>query len=396
WETEVAVVNTGSTQTVSGEFKGYNSAGQEVGSVAMTLAPHGRREIIVGTEFAGAATICYGVFECASSEVTGCARLYVDGKWRMALPATARINAGDIFIPHIASDQTWTTEIALVNTTASSASVTIAFDNGSSKTVDLGAKEQWSSSIRNLFQGTPQGEIHSAVIENAAGIIGAELFSSGNLLSGVLIADETAAAIYYPHVVMNPATWITGIVAYNPSSVACTMTVTPYREDGTMLSPVTETIEGRGRYFGTVTGLGLSGETAWVKIESTQAITGFEAFINNNNGNQLAGYTGVNISGKEGVFPILETNGWSAATFVNLEASDARVDLRAYNDAGVQIAHETITVGPNEKYSGGITSLFSQSIAGATYIAYDSDKTVVTFQANGSGDGMMLDALQGM
>ena len=76
--------------------------------------------------------------------------------------------------------------------------------------------------MRQLFSGNPPSGLESAIVSNGEDIIGLELFgsmeSSGNYyLGGILLRDQTASAIYYPHVA-NDTSWWTGIVAYNPSS----------------------------------------------------------------------------------------------------------------------------------------------------------------------------------
>ena len=110
------------------------------------------------------------------------------------------------------------------------------------------------------------------MIANASGVIGLELFGSavgGNQLDGILLTDNTASTIYYPHVAGDG--WWTGIVAYNPSESACTITITPYNAEGTPLTSSTLSIAGKGKYIGTVAELGLPAKTAWFKIDSTTA-----------------------------------------------------------------------------------------------------------------------------
>ncbi len=250
-----------------------------------------------------------------------------------------------------------------------------------------------------MFNGQPQADIESAVIKNASGVIGLELFgsteSSGdNYLSGILLKDDTTTTIYYPHIASN-TTWWTGIVAYNPSASACDITITPYSAGGTPLTAQSLTIPSKGKYIGTVAGLNLPTDTAWFKIEAASPITGFELF-GTKDGNQLAGYTGVGISGKEGVFAKLETDGWTGIAFVNIEDSSAVVTLTAYNDNGNSVATETLNVGGYAKVVDMPESIFTQGINSATYISYSSEKEVVGFQLNGSSDDMMLDGLPGM
>lgn len=250
-----------------------------------------------------------------------------------------------------------------------------------------------------MFNGQPQADIESAVIKNGSGVIGLELFgsteSSGdNYLSGILLKDDTTTTIYYPHTASN-TTWWTGIVAYNPSASACDITITPYSDQGTRLSDQSLSIPGQGKYIGTVAGLNLPTDTAWFKIEGASPITGFELF-GTQDGNQLAGYTGVGISGTEGVFAKLEKDGWTGIAFVNIEDSSAVVTLTAYDDNGNIVATETMNVSGYAKVVDVPEDIFTQDISSATYISYSSDKEVVEFQLNGSSDGMLLDGLPGM
>ncbi|MBN1277963.1 MAG: hypothetical protein JXA35_10780 [Deltaproteobacteria bacterium] len=56
--------------------------------------------------------------------------------------------------------------------------LTIEFDNGETSSVNLAAKEHKSFTIRSLFGEQPQDDIKSAVIRDANGIAGLELFTS--------------------------------------------------------------------------------------------------------------------------------------------------------------------------------------------------------------------------
>jgi hypothetical protein len=80
---------------------------------------------------------------------------------------------------------------------------------------------------------------------------------------------------------------------------------------------------------------------------------------------------------------------------VNIDSSQATVILTAYDDDGVTIASETISLASFSKQVEQPENIFTQSISSATYITYSSDKDIVAFQLNGSGD-MLLDGLEGM
>jgi len=390
WQTEIAVINTDG-QTITGTLKGYSDSGQLVETKAVTLSARGRRQIIVADEFTNHTSIGYMIFEADSSAVQGYTKFYQAGIYRAAIPAVKEVNASDIYISHIATDAQWWTGVSLVNTTSATKEVTITFNNGQSVPYIFNA---------NQHRAFMMPDAQSAVITNASGIIGLELFGSvsgGNLLDGLLLTGNTASTIYYPHVASDNIWW-TGIVAYNPSTLAGTMTITPYSAQGVPLTPFPLPIGGKEKYVGVVSNLGLPAQTAWFKIDSTIPLSGFELFATHD-GNQLAAYAGGGGTGaREGVFAKIEKDGgWTGIAFVNTEATAASVTLTAYNDSGTPMATQVLPVGPFAKVVKMADAIFVQdNFSIATYIAYSSDRNVVGFQLNGSADGMMLDGLPGL
>lgn len=399
WETEICIINADTEQALSGVLKAYSNQGQEVSSMSVALAANARREITIGNEFPNPSGIGYIIFESDSDTVCGYTKFFIEGKYRAAIPAASEVNTGDVYISHIASGPEWWTGVSIVNTTPAPKDLTIEFDNGTIQILTMAAGEHKVFSIRNLFGGAAQPNIRSAVIKNGSGIVGLELFGSSdtsgkNYLSGILLKDETTTEIYYPHVVSS-SIWWTGVVAYNPSSAPCNLVMTPFRSDGTALTPQTITLAGKGKYIGTASQLNFPEGTAWFQISASSPVTGFELF-GTNNGNQLGGYTGVGISGTDGVFAKIEKDGWTGIAFVNIENSPATVVMTAYNDGGNAIAAEMINLNSHQKVLGIASTLFSQDISAATYIRYSSNREIVGFQLNGSNDGMLLDGLPGM
>ena len=399
WETEICVINTSSEQSLSGDLKAYNNSGQEVSSTPVILASNGRKQIIIGDELLNPSGIGYIIFESESENVCGYTKFYIEGKYRVAVPAVSDINTGDIYISHIASNTSWWTGVSLLNTTSSSKELTVEFDDGTTKPITMAAKEHQKFTINSLFEGVLQPNIKSAVIKNGSGIVGLELFGSSdssgdNYLSGILLKDDTTTHIYYPHIASD-STWWTGIVVYNPSATSCNLTITPFSKDGTSLTPQTRTLAGKEKYMGVARDLNFPDGTAWFKIDASSPITGFELF-GTKDGKQLGGYTGVGISGTDGVFAKTEKDGWTGIAFVNIENAPATVTMTAYDDSGNVIATESFNMASYEKVVDMAPNLFSQDITNATYISYSSGGEVVGFQLNGSSDNMMLDALPGM
>ena len=53
--------------------------------------------------------------------------------------------------------------------------------------------------IAALLDNLIDTAIESAVIENASGIVGLELFGNGSQLGGVPLTSKTASTLFYPH-----------------------------------------------------------------------------------------------------------------------------------------------------------------------------------------------------
>ena len=395
WQTEIAIINTSPAQTVTGTLKALNDEGQLIDAKPVTLSARGRKQNTVSGEFADHTDIGYIIFEANSAAVQGYMKFSIEGTYRTAIPAVKEVNTADIYIPHIDTSAQWWTGVSLVNTTSTTKALTITFNNGLSVPYTLTAKQHRTFTIAGLFNNQPQPGIRSAVITNASGVIGLELFGStvdGKQLDGIPLSDNTAPTLYCPHVAGDP--WQTGIVAYNPSASACTITITPYNAQGLPLSPSTLSVAGKGKYIGLVTDLSLPAQTAWFRMDSTRPLTGFEYF-RTVDGNQLAAYAGGGGTGtKAGVFAKIEKNGWTGIALVNTEDNAASVALTAYNDSGSAVATRVLGVSGHAKVVNLAEDIFiGQDIRSATYIAYSSDRNVVGLQINGTSDNTMLDGL---
>lgn len=397
WQTEIALINTSASQTVTGTLEAFSDAGEIVETKDITLAALGRNEINVADEFTYFAEIRYIVFYTASDSVVGYTKFFQIGQDRAAIPAVKEVNTSDIFITHIASTVDWWTGISLVNTTQAAKQLTITFNTGQSVPYTLQANEHRAFTIESLM-GSTQPQLTSAVISNASGVIGLELFGRTggmNQLDGILLTDQTASTIYYPHVASSQEWW-TGIVAYNPSPAGCAITISPYTAQGAALATSMLALAGHEKYVGLVSQLALPAETAWFKIDSTSPLSGFELF-GTTDGIQLAAYAGGGSDGaKTGVFAKIEKNGWTGIAFVNMEAGAASVTLTALDDDGAIVATQVLPVAAHAKVVNFAPMIFSQDISTATYITFSSDKNVVGFQLNGSTDGTMLDGLPGL
>ncbi len=396
WQTEVCLINPDDNNTLQGTMHFFSNSGLEINpEKSISLAPHARYQFTLDSSSPNASELGYIVFAALSETMCGYQKFYLNGKYRVAIPATRKkISNDNLFISHIASDNIWWTGISLLNTTPTSKKITITFDNGQSKSVLLAGNEHYAFNIASLFDNRKQPGLHSAEISEAAGVVGLQIFGGGNLLSGILLKDETAKALYYPHLT-DEAPWWTGIVAYNPHATTYTLRITPYSEDGNMLTTHTVALGSHEKFIGTVSSLGLPAESAWFKVEADAGITGFELF-GTDNGNLLAGYTGVGIAARKAIFPKIDDDGWTGIAFANVSREPANIKLTFYNDAGVALVNGSVNVGAHSKILGIAENLLRVDTSGATYMDYSSDQEVVGFQINGSSDDMLLDALPGM
>lgn len=391
WDTELGLINKSADTVATPVLKAYAADGSLVQSVGIAMNPGQRRQITASSFFTNPESIAYAVLENTGGLIAGYEKLYVNGAYSAAIPATTGHSGNVLYISHIASNDEWITGISLVNTTEMDKSLTIHFQDGSTGSVDLPAHGQEFFAVRNLFGGIAQPDIHSAYIEDAAGIVGLELFSgaSGNELDGVLLDSALRETLYFPHVV-NDDYWWTGFVAYNPLDTAAELTIEPYDANGNMLTQKSRQVVAKGELVTTTSDLPAG--TAWFKVSSSNQICGFELFGNQAN-SQLAGYNVVDLQTRSGVFAKLDSQGWTGIALVNTESEAATVTLNARTNQGEIVATKQVLVSAHAKLLGLPADIFGESIGAAAYISFTSDKDMVGFQLNGSADNSMLDSL---
>ena len=394
WQTEICVINPSTTETVQGNLERYSGTGNLVASMPLSVAPNSRVQIDVSAGLASASSTGYVVFQNTAGSPVGYTKFTQVGGDRVALPAVDSASTGNIYITHI-DWVPWWTGISLVNTTTEAKTLTFRFNTGQTKVITLQPKEQYVNTIALLLDNLINTAIESAVIENASGIVGLELFGNGSQLGGVPLGSRTASTLFYPHVDSTPGQWWTGIVAYNPSaSTIAQFTVNSYSADGGLLGSSPQSLAPGEKFIGVSTApeLNLPAGTAWFSLQSQIPLVGFELFGNFIDKN-LAGYSTVGLEGKAGIFPKVEKNGgWTGIAFVNTEDQPATVSLKAYNDAGNVLGTGTKPLNASAKWVGLAAELFpGVNLDTATYLSFSADREVAGFQLNGSGS--MLDAL---
>ncbi len=395
WQTEITLINVSDSETITGELLLYDQNGYNLaGTKQLSLAPNSRRKFAVRNDFPDPEKIRYMIFSSVENALQGYAKIIIDGNLRAALPAVYRINSGDLSITHIASTEDWATEISLLNTTSENREVTIKFNTGQSKIRSLKPGAYESFFIYQLFDKISQPQITSATILNASGILGSELFinSSLGIMEGLLLKDETTSEIFFPHITIEDG-WSTGIVVYNPDDDSCDLTITPFDMNGASLSPTYKSIAGQQKYIGSVADMGFPANAAWVKVDSSKPVSGFELFLKIN---QMGGYSGVNISRQSGLLAQVGSPDVTGVAFINPDVIPVSLMLTAYDSDGGLIDTEKLTLSAHEKKVGVVNNFFSEAVEKATHIRFSSDHKVVGFQLNLTTDGEMLDGLEAL
>lgn len=401
WQTEICIINPGATQIV-GNLISYNKNGTQVNSQQVNVQANRRVQYNVAT-LANAATTDYIVYKNTGGWPVGYTKFTPSSGDRVAIPSPDNPSSGNIYVTHIAWNPWWT-GIALVNTTTQTKNLTLRFNNGATRPINLGPRQKQVFQVAELFGWVAQPAIVSAVIENASGVVGLELFGSGNQLGGVPLVSTTASTLYFPHVA-NDASWWTGLAAYNPSTAAAPITVRSYSTGGALLRTSSSSIPAGGRFFGasSLPALNLPANTAWFSIESQKPLVGFELFGTTDN-RRLAGYSVLDLEGREGIFPKLEKSGWTGIAFVNTENKQTTVTVKAIDDAGAVKKSASKVLKPYEKWVGlpvdqtASASLFPwadrNAVNAATYLSFTANGNVAGFQLNNTTDNTKLDALQ--
>jgi len=389
--------------------------------IPLDLARSGRKELTVGETFSESKDICYIVLTASSNQIYSYLKFYDSENflYRAAIPTARAINRNEISISHIAIGDGWWTGLALLNTNSEKRNLLFTFrtydeDGNIEKTIrkslKLLAGAYQSINLADFIDDEDELDptsLNSAVISNADGVIGLEIFGNQIQLAGISLCDTTATTIYYPYIV-NDAHWWTGLVVFNPALDLGGFTIMAYDTEGHLLdtNPPSDNTERNGlgpisflpidpyeRIVGTNGRFGLPPESAWMVIKSSIPLTGFELF-GTTDGLQLAGYTCTAIEGTSGILPKLEKNGWTGIAMVNTIATPTIVTLKAYTDTGGQaVATINIPLKGHQRLVDTPENLFTEELGDATYITYQANAPVVAFQLN--GNGAMLDALPG-
>ena len=261
-QTELAIINTSRIHRLDGVLKAFDEKGREQSSISFEgtgypihLDRRERKELLIENAFPQPNDIDYLVFFADSPMCTGYSKVYIQGRYRAAVPAVRKVSDGHIDLSYIVSNQDSWTRLALINTTTMPTKVTIALNladkTKQTESVFFGPDEQQTFTVADLFGKKDSSEVAYGIIENASGLVGVEFIGNGDRMSGLLIDEPPASTILFPHV-PNTTAWETEIALYNPFDETCALTITSYDDFGTILDVLTVDLGNHQHYWATI------------------------------------------------------------------------------------------------------------------------------------------------
>lgn len=435
WQTEIGVINPSHEITPAlGVLQAYSKNGELLGSKSVSIPTNGRETFIIGsiTELGPPNIIAY----CTLDDIDY-AGLIAYSEWsyegilKAAAPAPRQPADGKIVLGHILCNEIWRTEISLLNTDDVEHVVRLTFDNGSQKELILAGHSLYRGYLRDLFDGNIQPDINSVSISDAAGLVGLLMTISyadncSSIAAALPITDRKTSTIYYPHVSCNnakncPGEWYSNLVITNPNDENATCQCRIYNDTGQLVTNETLVINSGDSYdsmtcdqeinpylqLNTNGALTVPEDNCWLKVDTDDSLSlcGSEYLISapadpaaNPIVNQMGALNAASAGHLNGIFTKYETNdGWSGLAFVNLGAETATINLAACNNDGLAKGITSLSIAAYAKTAVPVVNAFSEyDISAAHYIGYNSDQEILTYQCNGSTDGLTFDILPGI
>lgn len=388
--TEIGLINT-SEEPVTGTLRIMNAQGQEIGACPVTLEHWAKKEFVTGQDAClPRADVSYAYFESSSGAVVGYSTITIPGWFRLTAPLAAPSALDELDLSHIAYG--WETFVLVINATAEVKDVNMVYNTGDISTTMT--PPMAPGEMREVMI-VDYPELQSATITNAQGTVAFNGYFYRDMGDFMPLTGETSTNLVFPHVAHNNEWW-TGIVIYNPSPENANLNLHCFGMDGSFLGTVTpDPLAPGANLVAMPDALGLPEGTEWFAAQSNVPVTGLVLYGTIHT-NQLAGISVTNIEATDGVFPKLETDGWTGIALVNPHDEPAEVRLFAeFADRDSPPLEKELVLGPYAKVVGMAQQLFDEDISEATSIDFvvDSGGPLVGLQINGSSDMHLLEGL---
>jgi len=165
-----------------------------------------------------------------------------------------------ITAPHIASNDYWYTDIAVMNTGTEDSTTLFSAYNTEGEQIglfeyQLKAKQNFVNRASDIFSDISPEEIASIKIDsqNSQQLSGIMLYGTTNgiQLAGVPIHPASGSSLYLPHIACTEPWW-TGIGIMNTGDMEAEVSLTLFKENGEALTVKTENLKPNQRWCGSV------------------------------------------------------------------------------------------------------------------------------------------------
>lgn len=207
-----------------------------------------------------------------------------------------------------------------------------------------------------------------------------------------LPAKPMAFKMYFPHIACSEG-WSTEIGIVNTMEMVPLNTqISGYSAQGgsPLLTLSSEVPAGGRRQIPACSELPQGQQIAYLAVTTDAPFQGgYTKFFRSGNRVSLAASKG----SRSGVLAKMEKQGWTGIALLNTEDAPASIVLRAYDDWGAELASVSVRLPAKARIAGTPEALFGGMLPAATHFRFRSDRVVIAFALNGSGDETMLDGL---
>lgn len=276
------------------------------------------------------------------------------------------IPSATLFLPHVADPDGGWTSVMWIRNQAEIDPVRLAFQNplGEAQMVDVNAGFTESFGVADLFSER-SAWVELQTLQTSVAVNGFAIYSRGATQdsAAVPLIGEPSEFLAIPHLIGKPGTWWTGLALSNPNPQPVRARVIGYDPRGDIAVDRDIQVEPLGQFLAVLEAwlhLAFSGlEVEWLVLVADQPVMGVLLLGHSTQGT-LAGLSLNADTSRKLVFPgIRQFGSWnSELLFVNREAAQGSLSLRAIDVNGITMAQTEITLQQRQKAKATPSTLF--------------------------------------
>lgn len=360
-------------------------------------------------------TAAYGVLESVSDKAVGYTTYSQGGEVMATVPLRRTPPQADIRIPHIRSDATSWTGLALVSArygledrSQEVHEVVLETPSGEQRGIELQTGEHIAFTISSLFDGQPQPDLKTAMLVNSRKLAGLQLYSahesdaSGGTrqeIGGTSLSSGSTRDLIYPRVDLNPDGSWPGLRIYNTHDrFAARIDMTAFAAGGALLMAHEFELQPQTSLSGLPDGVRLPTNTAWVRITSSNVLlTGFTLVRAPNSEGPLVGLDVTDLKTKHGFIPKLNPLDWGVASLININDTHQSVTLHIHAENGAVLGSAGFGIPANGRFD--LTQQYleyvfeAEALSQASLLSFSSTKELAGVIVVGPGEGRLPTAL---